>query len=261
MPALLIGALLWLPALPPDQPLAELHDRIDDIRGKYIKRVPIGSTVSEVKAALGKPLSIKAGFPDYGYDILPVIPDFIGQTDYSTWTYHEKLVTHTWKDTTGGGVEIDGYPVSKGLWTSYRELDTIWWEVREELFMVTLRGNDGSEREFQVIEESYNSVDVGDTVEPKVHVLNLFRLDALGKGGGLGTETVIKKHSRIDIGAVADPDHLPYPNKAKLKRDCIVKPIPLRHITKSTVFVPLVFVIFDKGTQAVASIKVLLVPG
>lgn len=167
-------------------------DPLDKYTAKMEKKISVGMSTAEVKAAIGKPFGIESGFPDRDYEVIfSEFPEMKGQLNYTSWIYKMPNIYRTHAED-GSEYYINGSEVSSVIYKDYEGKDTVCVCENETIFPSTV---------------------------------DQYKL--LGK---------IVCYVPIDYKTT-------YVRKLKPKK---VK----------SYYTPLVYVIFDKGTQVVAGVKI-----
>jgi outer membrane protein assembly factor BamE (lipoprotein component of BamABCDE complex) len=122
----MIRATIWVILLS-SVLLAQNFDKLFDYEKQLLKKISVGSTPQEVRNILGKPKAVEGGFPESNETIIFEMPKQVGQINNSTWFYTFPAKTYILK-TQKGDYFINGLPVSKSLYESYANWDSIYFK-------------------------------------------------------------------------------------------------------------------------------------
>jgi hypothetical protein len=218
-------------------------------------KIQVGMTPNEVKQMLGRPQAIEGGFPRSSKSIIIDFPEQAGQMNNSTWFYFYPALSLKLDAGTEKLYIVNGFEVSENIFKSYADADEVYLYkgkvvfredgVRSCQYICTLNGRQVSERIF----DEYVGVDSvyiykGLIVRPeegkRYALLKDANLRVVQKDADqTGAQRVLGENFKI---------------VQKDAKQTLVRTVSGRKVTKK--FMPIVAVIFDKGTQVVASTKV-----
>ncbi len=211
-----------------------------------IAKIKIGMTPGEVKRAIGNPQSIEGGFPNSSEEIIEEMPEQVGQLNNSTWFYVYKLIRIEVDDDTTL-YTINGVSVSSTLYDEYKGSDSILI-YKGELVSKSWIVDDYRINGIMVSKEVYNGYSTSDSIYLfNGHIMSIDYKHYPGT-------TAVKKNSSDTYVA-----HM-YTGKAitpsRVWKNPKLTSVIVKHSKISKSFMPVLCVIFDRGTQVVADGKV-----
>ena len=253
---------------------SNIAEKLADLQIQLVNKISIGSSTAEVKGVLGKPTAVETGFPESEelifFDEFP--DDMVGQLNYTTWFYRlsEKKITYTvYSDTSYfiNGVKvfsssynyyldkdsiyyrpiflINGEVVSIDLYKSYLDKDSVYLNIFREIDYAPV-----IEQTTQISKLDSISNDATRKIKPKSSPITR----NIGKNLFL-----VKKESqemKLDKMILSTTDIMMYKRDYVLmKKESQEMKIDKQH-TASNKFLPILCVMFERGTNVVAGIKV-----
>lgn len=230
---------------------SDLAEKLISIQFELVNKLSVGSSTDEIKKLLGKSYAVEVGFPNSDEFIFysEFYPEQAGQSNYSTWFYrltNRKINYTVYADTT---FFINSEEVSPIIYNYYFDKDSVYyWPVC-------------SINSKNVSLELYNFYWDKDSVYVNQH--NMIDLPSTSESPSKSSRVkkgvyVNKVSQKCDLGKLAS-----YPNDIENSKDYILlvsktsqnMQIKKQHSQTDT-FLPILCVIFEKGTNVVAQIKV-----
>lgn len=98
-----------------------------EVENKYRNKIPVGSSIIEVKNIMGKPTRVLSGFPDTENIVIMDIPNFIGQVNYSTWMYQGQRFTLKNVLVADCDYYLNNIKVDEDLFSLYERLNVVYF--------------------------------------------------------------------------------------------------------------------------------------
>jgi hypothetical protein len=199
--------------------------KLAEYERRLTKQIEVGMSAEEVKKKIGRPKAVESGFPNTDSLIILDMPAQVGQLNYSTWFYFFSILSLDVPKPIAAKCFVNGTEVSETEYENYIAGQFVInkTEVSEEMY------NDYKDLEeiylvdkeiiFPVSKEYYQKEDSSTfSIQPKNHK-DTYRVPRkIGKGT--------------------------YTTKAHIGSEKLM-------------FVPIFCVLFDRGTQVVASTKMM----
>jgi len=192
---------------------------------KVSKPIQVGMSGEEVKKMIGRPKAVEGGFPKTDSIIISELPEQVGQLNYSTWFYFYGVISIDAPKAIEAKYFVNSVEVSEDKYNEH---------IAVKFFINKMEVSEEMYNDYKGLEEVY--IDDNEIIFP------------------VSKEYYQKQDSStFSIQRKSHQDTYKLPPKLG-KGTYIVKP----HMgTEKLKFVPVLCVLFDRGTQVVASTKVL----
>ena len=199
--------------------------KLTEYGNRVSKQIQVGMTGDEVKKKIGRPKAVESGFPNTDDQIIFELPEQVGQLNYSTWFYFFDIFTITVPKTIDAKFFINKTEVSEETYNDY---------IAGKFFINKMEVSEGMYNDYKDLEE--------------VYLVDRSIIFPAGK----------EHYQKEDSSAfsIQQKNHQDtYNLKPKFgKGTYVTKP---RVGNEKKKFVPILCVLFDRGTQVVASTKVM----
>ncbi len=235
---------------------SNLAEKLSDLQLKLVNKISIGSSPEEVKSKLGKPSAVEVGFPDSEELIFfeAFNPHQSGQLNYTTWFYYlsKKDITYTvYADTS---YFINAEQVSIDLYNYYLDKDSVYYKpickINNEDVPLDIY-NYYLDKDSIYINSTYN-IDY----PPK-------RLSQKSSGSEaskkkMGRLFMKKESQEMKLGGLESSILLirKYKKEYVLEKKVSQEKKVNKQHNSNDKFLPILCIIFERGTNVVASIKV-----
>lgn len=252
---------------------SNLAEKLAEYNLQLVNKISIGSSPDEVKKILGKPAVVEAGFPESDemlfYDEFP--SDQAGQLNYTTWFYKftKKKITYTvYADTT---YMINGEVVPIDIYEFYLDKDSIYYYplclINDQLISINLYQSYLNKD--SVYYNRFGSIDYAPKTESPETLKQMnnsevrdndasrnARLKSPHIGETKGHYSKIKSQKfKLDKMILSTVDiTLNKKTYALVKKKSQEMKIMKQH-KKSDTFLPILCIVFEKGTNVVATTK------
>lgn len=250
---------------------SNLSDKLAEYNLQLVNKISIGSSPDEVKRILGKPAAVEPGFPESDemlfFDEIP--SDQVGQLNYTTWFYRltKKKITYTvYTDTS---YFINGVKVFSTSYNYYLDKDSIYYQPiclingevvsidryksyldKDSVYLNIFGEIDSAPVIEQLSKQDSISHDATLKIKPKSSPITRNK----GKRGFF-----VKKESqemKLDKMILSTTDIMMYKRDYVLmKKESQEMKIVKQHKASDT-FLPILCIVFEKGTNVVATVKV-----